>query len=493
MQMKQYQFWLVAGTQTLYGEQVIRQVARDAQELADSLNGDSLIPGSVLFKGAMLDSDSIEDFILQANADRGCAGVITWMHTFSPSKMWIHGLSRLQKPYLHFNTQHFRDIPWDSIDMDYMNLHQSAHGDREHGFIGARLRLPRKVLAGHKSDENVRRRMGIWMRAAIGVSESRKLKVCRFGDNMRDVAVTEGDKVEAEIKLGWGVNGWGIGDLIQMIDAVTEDETDEKMQEYRQNYTMETDDIDAVRYQAKMEVGLYRFLREGGFGAFTDTFQDLQELRQLPGIAVQNLMKNGYGFGGEGDWKVAALVRVMKLMARGLPGGTAFMEDYSYHMDPDNEGILGAHMLEVDPDIAADKPRIVVHPLGIGGREDPARLIFATGEGDAICVSLVDMGGRMRMIVNDVKACGPFQNMPKLPVAQVMWKPLPDLSTSAEAWIQAGGAHHTVLSYQLTAEHMRDFCDILGIEFVHINAKTRVPELMKELALNDMMWKLRGV
>ena len=493
MQMKQYQFWLVAGTQTLYGEQVIRQVARDAQELADSLNGDSLIPGSVLFKGAMLDSDSIEDFILQANADRGCAGVITWMHTFSPSKMWIHGLSRLQKPYLHFNTQHFRDIPWDSIDMDYMNLHQSAHGDREHGFIGARLRLPRKVLAGHKSDENVRRRMGIWMRAAIGVSESRKLKVCRFGDNMRDVAVTEGDKVEAEIKLGWGVNGWGIGDLIQMIDAVTEDETDEKMREYEQNYTMETEDIDAVRYQAKMEVGLSRFLRQGGFGAFTDTFQDLQELRQLPGIAVQNLMKNGYGFGGEGDWKVAALVRVMKLMARGLPGGTAFMEDYSYHMDPDNEGILGAHMLEVDPDIAADKPRIVVHPLGIGGREDPARLIFATGEGDAICVSLVDMGGRMRMIVNDVKACGPFQNMPKLPVAQVMWKPLPDLSTSAEAWIQAGGAHHTVLSYQLTAEHMRDFCDILGIEFVHINAKTRVPELMKELALNDMMWKLRGV
>ena len=493
MQMKQYQFWLVAGTQTLYGEQVIRQVARDAQELADSLNGDSLIPGSVVFKGAMLDSDSIEDLILQANADRGCAGVITWMHTFSPSKMWIHGLSRLQKPYLHFNTQHFRDIPWDSIDMDYMNLHQSAHGDREHGFIGARLRLPRKVLAGHKSDENVRRRMGIWMRAAIGVSESRKLKVCRFGDNMRDVAVTEGDKVEAEIKLGWGVNGWGIGDLIQMIDAVTEDETDEKMREYEQNYTMETEDIDAVRYQAKMEVGLSRFLREGGFGAFTDTFQDLQELRQLPGIAVQNLMKNGYGFGGEGDWKVAALVRVMKLMARGLPGGTAFMEDYSYHMDPDNEGILGAHMLEVDPDIAADKPRIVVHPLGIGGREDPARLIFATGEGDAICVSLVDMGGRMRMIVNDVKACGPFQNMPKLPVAQVMWKPLPDLSTSAEAWIQAGGAHHTVLSYQLTAEHMRDFCDILGIEFVHINAKTRVPELMKELALNDMMWKLRGV
>ena len=493
MQMKQYQFWLVAGTQTLYGEQVIRQVARDAQELADSLNGDSLIPGTLVFKGAMLDSDSIEDFILQANADRGCAGVITWMHTFSPSKMWIHGLSRLQKPYLHFNTQHFRDIPWDSIDMDYMNLHQSAHGDREHGFIGARLRLPRKVLAGHKSDENVRRRMGIWMRAAIGVSESRKLKVCRFGDNMRDVAVTEGDKVEAEIKLGWGVNGWGIGDLIQMIDAVTEDETDEKMREYEQNYTMETEDIDAVRYQAKMEVGLSRFLREGGFGAFTDTFQDLQELRQLPGIAVQNLMKEGYGFGGEGDWKVAALVRLMKLMARGLPGGTAFMEDYSYHMDPDNEGILGAHMLEVDPDIAADKPRIVVHPLGIGGREDPARLIFATGEGDAICVSLVDMGGRMRMIVNDVKACGPFQNMPKLPVAQVMWKPLPDLSTSAEAWIQAGGAHHTVLSYQLTAEHMRDFCDILGIEFVHINAKTRVPELMKELALNDMMWKLRGV
>ncbi len=309
---------------------------------------------------------------------------------------------------------------------------------------------------------------------------------------MRDVAVTEGDKVEAEIKLGWSVNGWGIGDLIHLIDEVTEEEIDWKMEEYHSSYTMQTENVAAVRYQAKMEVGLLRFLEEGNFGAFTDTFQDLQELRQLPGLAVQNLMKNGFGFGGEGDWKVAAMGRIMKLMARGLPGGTAFMEDYSYHMDPENEGILGAHMLEVDPDIAADKPRIVVHPLGIGGREDPARLIFATGEGDAICASLVDMGGRMRMIVNDVKACRPFHDMPKLPVAQVMWKPLPDLSTSAEAWIQAGGAHHTVLSYQLTAEHMRDFCDILGIEFVHINAQTKLPELMKELALNDLLWKFKS-
>ncbi|NLA54243.1 MAG: L-arabinose isomerase [Clostridiales bacterium] len=490
--MKQYQFWLVAGTQALYGDEAIAQVGKNARELVDKLNNDELIPCTVVFKGAMLDSQSIEDFVMQANADRDCAGIITWMHTFSPSKMWIHGLTRLQKPYLHFNTQHFRDIQWNDIDMDYMNLHQSAHGDREHGFIGARLRLPRKVIAGHVGDEKVRRRMGIWMRAALGVLESRRLKVCRFGDNMRDVAVTEGDKVEAEIKLGWSVNGWGIGDLIHLIDEVTEEEIDWKMEEYHSSYTMQTENVAAVRYQAKMEVGLLRFLEEGNFGAFTDTFQDLQELRQLPGLAVQNLMKNGFGFGGEGDWKVAAMGRIMKLMGRGLPGGTAFMEDYSYHMDPENEGILGAHMLEVDPDIAADKPRIVVHPLGIGGREDPARLIFATGEGDAICASLVDMGGRMRMIVNDVKACRPFHDMPKLPVAQVMWKPLPDLSTSAEAWIQAGGAHHTVLSYQLTAEHMRDFCDILGIEFVHINAQTKLPELMKELALNDLLWKFKS-
>lgn len=488
--MKRYEFWLVAGTQTLYGDQVIRQVEEDALAVCAALEEDPQVVGRVLFKGAVTDSEAIERFVLDANADGNCAGIITWMHTFSPSKMWIHGLTRLQKPMLHFNTQFFRDIPWDSIDMDYMNLHQSAHGDREHGFIGARLGIPRKVIAGHWGDEKVRGRIGHWMRAAIGVYESRRLKVCRFGDNMRDVAVTEGDKVEAEIRLGWSINGYGIGDLIRHVDEVTESEIDRTMEGYRGRYTMATDNLDSVRYQARLEVALRGFLEKGGFGAYTDTFQDLQQLRQLPGLATQNLMRDGYGFGAEGDWKVAALTRVMKLMARGLPGGTAFMEDYSYHMDPANEGILGAHMLEVDPDIASDRPRIEVHPLGIGDRASPARLCFRAGEGEAITASLVDMGGRMRMIVNEVRACDPFEDMPRLPVARVMWKPYPDLSTSAEAWIQAGGAHHTVLSYQLNQGHLRDFCQMLGIEFVLINKDTKMDAFMRDLTVSDLVWRL---
>jgi L-arabinose isomerase len=447
--------------------------------------------GTVVFKGAMLDSASILKVIQEANNDPRCAGIIAWMHTFSPSKMWISGLTRLQKPYLHLNTQFNRDIPWNEIDMDFMNTNQSAHGDREHGFIGARLRLPRKVIAGHWEDGKVRIRIGRWMRSAIGVHESRQLKVCRFGDNMRDVAVTEGDKVEAEIKLGWSVNTHGIGDLIARMEKVTEAEVDQKMAEYRQKYDFRTDNIEAVRYQARQEVALRAFLLEGGFAAYTDTFQDLQQMRQLPGLATQNLMKDGFGFGAEGDWKIAALTRVMKVMAQGLPGGTAFMEDYSYHMDPGNEGILGAHMLEVDPDIAANRPGIEVHVMNIGDREPPARLTFATGDGPAVVATLVDMGDRFRMIVNDIEARSPYQKMPRLPVAQVMWKPLPDLSTSAEAWILAGGAHHTVLSYQLDAEYLRDFCEMLGIEFIHISKDTTIPQLSKELLWNDVVWKLK--
>ncbi len=492
MKLKQYDFWFICGTQALYGDECIRQEEEHCRIMTEALNKDESIVGNIVFKGAVLDSQSITDVIIQANADPDCAGIIAWMHTFSPSKMWISGLTKLQKPYLHWNTQFSRDIPWGSIDMDYMNLNQSAHGDREHGFIGARLRLPRKVIAGHWEDEKIRGRMSHWMRSAIGALESRKLKVCRFGDNMRDVAVTEGDKVEAEIKLGWSVNTWGIGDLIARVDAVTEAQIDAKMAEYKEKYDLKTDNIDAVRYQAKEEVALEQFLTEGGFGAFTDTFQDLQQLKQLMGLATQNLMGKGIGFGGEGDWKIAALDRIMKLMAQGLNGGTAFMEDYSYHMEPGNEGILGAHMLEVDPDIAADRPWIEVHPLGIGDREDPARLCFNTGDGKAIVATLIDMGDRFRMIVNDVEACSPFQDMPKLPTARVMWKPLPDLSTSAEAWILAGGAHHTVLSYSLDAEHMRDFCEIMGIEFIHITKDTTIPQLSKELQWNDIVWRMRG-
>ena len=491
MRLKKYEFWFIAGTQTLYGPETIKQVERHCEIITAGWNKDEAIVGSVVFKGAVLDSASILKVIQDANNTPSCAGVIAWMHTFSPSKMWIAGLTRLQKPYLHLNTQFNRDIPWNEIDMDFMNTNQSAHGDREHGFIGARLRLPRKVIAGHWEDAKVRTRIGRWMRSAIGVHESRQLKVCRFGDNMRDVAVTEGDKVEAEIKLGWSVNTHGVGDLIARMEKVTEAEVDAKMAEYKQKYDIRTDNIEAVRYQARQEVAMRAFLTEGGFTAYTDTFQDLQEMRQLPGLATQNLMKDGFGFGAEGDWKIAALTRVMKVMAAGLPGGTAFMEDYSYHMDPDNEGILGAHMLEVDPDIAANRPSIEVHVMNIGDREPPARLTFLTGDGPAIVATLVDMGDRFRMIVNDIEARSPYQKMPKLPVAQVMWKPLPDLFTSAEAWILAGGAHHTVLSYQLDAEYLHDFCEMLGIEFIHINKDTTITQLGKELLWNDVVWKLK--
>jgi L-arabinose isomerase len=353
------------------------------------------------------------------------------------------------------------------------------------------MRIPRKVIAGYWEDEETAGRIGHWMRSAAGVFESRRLKVCRFGDNMREVAVTEGDKVEAQIRLGWSVNGYGVGDLIQRIDQVTEAQVDARMAEYHRLYDTATDNMDSIRYQARLEIAIRSFLEGGGFGAYTDTFEDLQQIRQLPGLATQNLMKDGYGFGAEGDWKTAALVRIMKKMAVGLKGGTAFMEDYTYHLEKGREAILGAHMLEVDPDIAADRPRIEVHEMGIGGREAPARLCFNTGNGKAITASLIDMGDRFRMIVNDVEACAPYEDMPNLPVAGVMWKPLPSLATSAEAWIMAGGAHHTVLSYQLDAEHMQDFCDMLGIEFIHIGAHTKIEDLKKELTWNDVIWKLK--
>ena len=374
--------------------------------------------------------------------------------------------------------------------MDFMNLNQSAHGDREHGYIAARMRLKQKVVAGYWKDETFQNKMGVWMRAAVGAAESRKLRVLRISDNMRNVAVTDGDKIEAQIKLGWQVDHYGVGDIIKLVDAVTEDEIDAQMAEYNKYYEMDTDNIDSVRYQAREEVAIKKFLDKEGFGAFHTNFEDLQGLRQLPGLASQDLMRQGYGFGAEGDWKVAAMTRIMKQMAEGLQGGTAFMEDYTYHFEPGNEMLLGSHMLEVCPTVAANKPKIQVHPLGIGDREDPARLVFKAQTGNAIVVTLVDMGDRLRMIVNDVECKEQVNEMPKLPVAGVLWKPLPCLQTSAEAWIYAGGAHHSVLSYSLTAEHMRDFAEIMGIEFVYINKDTEINSFRKELFYNDVAYKL---
>lgn len=495
LKLKAYEFWFVTGSQHLYGPETLEEVAKHSAEIAESFDKNEAIPYKVVFKPILTTPDAIRKLCIEASSDENCAGIITWMHTFSPAKMWIGGLSELKKPLLHLHTQYNRDIPWDSIDMDFMNLNQSAHGDREYGFIGARLRLARKVVVGHWQDAEVVKNIGVWMNTAAAVTESKNIKVARFGDNMRYVAVTEGDKVEAEIKFGWQVNGYGIGDLVEYVDAATDAEIDAVMAEYAKLYDFAEDckpgapKHESVRYQARIEVGTKKFLEEGGFSAFTTNFQTLTGLKQLPGLAVQHLMAEGYGFGPEGDWKTAALVRLMKIMAAGE--GTSIMEDYTYHFEPGNQLILGAHMLEVCPTLAATRPTIEVHPLGIGGKEDPARIVFNGGAGAAVCASLVDMGGRMRLIVNDVNAVKLEKDMPKLPVARVLWNPEPCLKTAAEAWIYAGGAHHTSFSYVITAEQLADFAEMVGIEFVHICKNTTIPAFRNELRLNDIAWKLR--
>jgi len=488
--LKQYKFWFVVGSQHLYGEEALLQVRNNAEIVAKGLDASENIPAEVIFKGVATTPEEIADICRGANYDTDCAGVITWCHTFSPSKMWIAGLSILQKPWLQLHTQFNMQIPADTIDMDFMNLNQAAHGDREHGFIGTRLSKNRKVVVGYWEDEDVARKIGGWMRSAAGAAASRKLKLIRFGDNMRQVAVTEGDKVEAEIALGWSVNTYGVGDLAEYVNQVSKADIDAKMQEYKDKYDIDTDMLQAVEYQGKMEIGIERLLQDRGAFAFTTNFEDLHGLEQLPGLAAQNLMAKGYGFGGEGDWKVSALTYIMKKMAVGKGLGTSFMEDYTYDFTKGSERILGAHMLEICPSISADRPKIKVHPLGIGGKADPARLVFDGKEGPAIVVSLVDMGGRMRMIVNDIECSKPML-MPKLPVARAMWKPMPDLQTSAQAWILAGGAHHSVLSYDLDAEHMRDFAEIMDIEFVHIHKGTCINQLKQELFFADLVWKLK--
>jgi L-arabinose isomerase len=490
--ISQYQFWFLVGSQHLYGPDVLKTVAARAGEMAAALDASAQIPCRVVYKATVTSPDEITRVIKEANYDDSCAGIITWMHTFSPSKMWINGLDLLQKPYCHFHTQYNRNIPNEGINMDFMNLNQAAHGDREHGFIAARLRIPRKIVVGFWQDEAVQRQLGSWMRSAVGSAVSKNLKVVRFGDNMRQVAVTEGDKVEAQHKLGWQVNTWPVGDLVAEMDRVGEDQIDALMADYRARYTLATDNLDAVRYQGRAEIAMQAILDREGAGAYTNTFEDLYGMQQLPGLASQRLMEKGYGYGGEGDWKVSAMTRIVKAMTEDLPGGTAFMEDYTYDLEPGRELSLGAHMLEVCPTLAAGKPRIEVHPLGIGGKADPARLVFEGAAGPALVASLVDMGGRLRLILQDIEAVKPIYAMPNLPVARLMWKPLPDLLTSAHAWILAGGAHHTVLSYAATPGMLKDWAEIMGIEVVHINAGTTIEALQKDLFLADLAWTLRS-
>ena len=491
MVLKNYEFWFVVGSQFLYGPQVLETVAARAQEMVDQMNASGNLPCKLVYKVTAKTNKEITDVVREANYAENCAGVITWCHTFSPSKMWINGFANLQKPYCHFATQYNREIPNEEIDMDFMNLNQAAHGDREHGFIAARLRMPRKVIAGYWQDADMQERIGAWMRAAVGVAVSKSLKVMRFGDNMREVAVTEGDKVEVQTKLGWQVNTWPVGKLVDTMNEVTEAEVDAKMAEYESLYELATDDIETVRYQAREEIAMKKMLDAEGCMAFTNTFQDLYGMKQLPGLASQHLMAQGYGYGGEGDWKVSAMTAIMKAMAEGLTGGTAFMEDYTYHLVKGQEYSLGAHMLEVCPSVAAGKAKIEVHPLGIGDREPPARLVFEGKAGPAIVVSLVDMGGRLRLICQDIECVKPIMDMPNLPVARVMWRAMPNLTTGVECWITAGGAHHTVLSYDVTAEQMKDWATMMDIEFVHITRDTTVEGLEQQLFLNDLAWKLK--
>lgn len=488
---KNFEVWFLTGSQFLYGEETLKTVNEHSLEIVKELGTSASIPVKIVFKPVLKTPDEIYKICQGVNITQNCIGVIAWMHTFSPAKMWIGGLKILRKPLLHLHTQFNRDIPWKDIDMDFMNLNQSAHGDREFGFIMSRMRLDRKVVVGHWKDPNVHQRIGVWMRAAAGWHDMQGAKFCRFGDNMREVAVTDGDKVEAEIRFGYSVNGFGIGDLVKVIDQVSDAAIDKLVDEYEGRYNVTAalkKNNKALRDAAKIELGLRAFLENGNFKGFTDTFEDLHGMSQLPGIAVQRLMADGYGFGGEGDWKTAALVRAMKVMGTGLKGGNSFMEDYTYHFDPSNDMVLGAHMLEICESIADGKPSCEIHPLGIGGKSDPVRLVFNSAAGPAINASVVDMGNRFRLLVNEVEAVKPLNDLPKLPVARVLWKPYPDMNTACAAWILAGGAHHTCYSQNLTAGHLQDFADMAGIEYVLIGKKTDLYQFRNELRWNEVYY-----
>ncbi|NLJ43812.1 MAG: L-arabinose isomerase [Bacteroidales bacterium] len=487
------EIWFVTGSQHLYGPDTLLQVAADSRAIAEALDNSLKIPVRILFKPVLTTADSIFDLCSEANNNKNCIGLITWMHTFSPAKMWIRGLSVLNKPFLHLHTQLNRDIPWDTIDMDFMNLNQSAHGDREFGFIGTRMRLNRKVVVGHWEDPDIIHSIAVWSRAAAAFNDSFNMKVARFGDNMRDVAVTEGNKVSAQMKMGYSVSGYGVGDLVAAVNEVSDREISLLIDEYKSlyNITRDVGESQTLKEAARIEAGMEKFLKAGDFKAFTTTFEDLHGLKQLPGLAVQRLMQKGYGFGAEGDWKTAALVRSMKVMAYRLPGGTSFMEDYTYHLDPSGMRVLGAHMLEVCPSIASDKPYLEIHPLSIGGKDDPARLVFKSATGKAICASLIDLGNRFRMIVNEIEVVD-CPDMPNLPVASVLWKPLPDLKTSAAAWILAGGAHHTGFSTAITSEYIEDLTTMMGMEYLLIDEKCELSAFKKDLRLNEIYYHMAG-
>ena len=497
---EQLEAWFVTGSQHLYGEETLEKVAGHSMTIARALTQSDRIPVHVVFKPVLTSPEAIHRLCLEANAAPDCIGLIAWMHTFSPARMWIAGLQALHKPFVHLHTQFNRDIPWDSIDMDFMNLNQSAHGGREFGFMGTRMRRERKVVAGHWQDENVLAQLALWMRAACAWHDAQGAKIARIGDNMREVAVTEGDKVEAQIRLGYAVNGYGAGDLVQYVDDATDAEIETLIAEYGQEYVVpdpigaDPSQSESLREAARIELGMRAFLEEGGFKAFTTTFENLHGLEQLPGLAVQRLMNDGYGFGAEGDWKTAALVRAMKVMATGLEGGTSFMEDYTYHLDPGGMKVLGAHMLEVCASIAKGRPSLEVHPLGIGGKADPARLVFNVPGGPALNASVVDLGNRFRMVVNEVDVVPPDEPLPRLPVARAVWLPRPDLPTAAAAWILAGGAHHTSFSQALTAEHLEDFAGMAGLEFLLVDNDTRLREFKQELRWNAVYYHLaRGL
>jgi L-arabinose isomerase len=495
---KQLEVWFVVGSQDLYGEKTLQQVAENSRVVADAMNATGNLAVKVVLKPTLKSPDEIVALCREANHADNCIGVITWLHTFSPAKMWIGGLNVLEKPLLQFHTQFNAQVPWATMDMDFMNLNQTAHGGREFGFIGARMRKQHTVVVGHWQDQAALKKIDRWMRVAAAVYDSKRMKVARFGDNMREVAVTEGDKVAAQIQFGYAVNGYGLGDLVKSYEAVSAADVDRLVEEYEASYILtpaaqkggakRQNVIDAAR----IELGIKNFLVAGGFTAFTTNFQNLYGLPQLPGIACQRLMAQGFGFGGEGDWKTAALLRTAKVMSHGLPGGTSFMEDYTYDFTPGNELVIGAHMLEVCPSIAREaKPVLDVQYLGIGGKADPARLLFSAQPGAAFNASLIDMGNRFRLVVNEVQTVEQPHELPKLPVARAVWKPLPSFAVAAEAWILAGAAHHSVYIQALTTEHMRIFAEMFGIEFLLIDAKTEIPAFKNEINWNEVAYGLR--